>query len=101
MARYVLVFRSGMPDSPEEGQKMMEKWNAWMAELGDALVEPGAGFGKSRYLTAPDNEAAAPDPVSGYSIVEAVDHDAAIAMASKNPIFSLGGTIEIAPEMKM
>lgn len=101
MPRYVLVFRSGMPSSPEEWQKMMEQWNAWMEDLGDALVEPGAGFCKSRFLAAPDRETAAPDPLSGYSIVEAADHDAAIALAAKNPIFSLGGTIEIAPEMKM
>ena len=101
MARFVLAFRGGMPKSPAEGQKMMREWNDWMAALGKALVEPGAGFGKSRFLVAPAKETAAPDPLSGYCIVEASDHDAAVKLASKNPIFSLGGTIEIVPEKKM
>ncbi len=101
MPRYALVFRGGMPETPEQGERMMQDWNAWMADLGAALVEPGAGFGKSRFLTGPGAETAAPNPLSGYSIVEASDHDAAVALASKNPIFGLGGTIEIVPEMKM
>jgi hypothetical protein len=101
MPKFVLAFRGGMPKSPEEGQKMMEDWNAWMAGLGAALTDKGAGLGKSRFLSAPGVEGTAPGPLSGYSVVEAADIEAALKLASKNPIFDLGGTIEVAPAMDM
>ena len=83
MPKYILAFRGGMPKSPEEGQKMMTDWNAWMDELGERLVDPGAGFGKSRFLVGPAEEGSAGDPLSGYSVVEAVDMDAALEMAGR------------------
>ena len=76
MSRFVLVFRGGMPKTPEEGEKMMTDWNAWMGELGDALIDPGAGLGKSRFLTGPGKEEVAGDPLSGYSVIEAADIEA-------------------------
>lgn len=101
MPKFILAFRGGMPKSPEEGQKMMADWNGWMEQLGSHLVDKGAGFGKSRFLSAPDREEKVGDPLSGYSIVEAADIEAALDMARKNPIFSLGGTIEVAECMQM
>ena len=101
MPKYVLVFRGGMPKSPEEGQKMMTDWNAWIGDCGAAMTDTGAGVGKSRYLTAPGTEGVCPSPVSGYSVVEAKDIDAALAIAGKCPIFSAGGTIEVAEAMQM
>lgn len=101
MAKFILAFRGGMPKSEEEGRKMMDDWNAWMGKLGDALTDPGAGFGKSRFLIGGGQEGEPKDALSGYSIVEANDIEAAIAMANDNPIFALGGTIEVAPLMTM
>jgi hypothetical protein len=101
MAKFILVFRGGMPKSPEEGQKMMAAWNAWMDRLGPALVDPGAGVGKSHYRTAPGQAGTCPSPISGYSVVEAADIAAALQMADTNPIFGLGGTIEVAEAMQM
>ena len=101
MPKFILAFRGGMPKSPEEGQKMMADWNTWTADLGPALTDKGAGFGKSRFLTAPGTEGPLEGALSGYSVIEAADVDAALAIASRNPIFSLGGTIEVAPCMEM
>lgn len=101
MPKFILAFRGGMPKSPEDGQKMMTDWNAWMDRLGPALLDKGAGFGKSRFLSRPDREEKAGDPLSGYTLVEAADIDAALDIARKNPIFSLGGTIEVAECLQM
>lgn len=101
MPKFILAFRGGMPKNPEEGQKMMTDWNAWMDQLGPALVDKGAGFGRSQFLAASGHEQKSGDPLSGYSIVEASDITAALHMARKNPIFSLGGTIEVAELMQM
>jgi hypothetical protein len=101
MTQYLLAFRGGMPKTPEEGQKMMADWNTWMGDLGKALVDSGAGLGKSRFLVAPGKEGSIDGALSGYSVIEASDYDAALAMASKCPIFSAGGTIEVAETMQM
>lgn len=101
MPKFILAFRGGMPKTPEDGQKMMTDWNAWTDDLGPTLVDKGAGFGKSRFLATPDREEKSGDPLSGYSVVEASDINEALDMARKNPIFSLGGTIEIAEMMQM
>lgn len=101
MPKFILAFRGGMPKSPDEGQKMMARWNAWVAEIGPALIDKGAGFGKSRFLVAPDREEKSGDALSGYSVVEATDFEAALNLARKNPIFSLGGSIEVAEMLQM
>lgn len=101
MPKFILAFRGGMPKTREEGRKMMAEWNDWMTGLDKALIDKGAGFGKSRFLAASGREEKPVDPLSGYSIVEAADADAAIELARKNPIFALGGSIEIAELMQM
>jgi len=101
MPKFVLAFRGGMPKSPEEGRQMMADWNGWMEKIGPALIDKGAGFGKSKFLSAPHREEKSGDPLSGYSIVEAADINAATDLARSNPIFSLGGTIEVAEMMQM
>lgn len=101
MSKFFLAFRGGMPKTKEEGEQMMADWNAWVSSLGPAMLDPGAGFGKSRLLTAPGTEAPAAGALSGYSIIDADDIDAALAIAGKCPIFSLEGTIEVAPCIQM
>ena len=101
MSHYLLAFRGGMPKSPEEGEKMMEAWNAWMGELGDALVDPGTGLGKSRFLTGPGKEDTAGDPLSGYSVIEAADMDAATEIARGCPTLANGGSVEVAETIDM
>ncbi len=101
MPKYVLAFRGGMPKSPEQGQKMMMDWNAWVADLGLSMIDKGAGFGKSRFLTGPGQEGRLDGALSGYSVIEAGDMESAMAMASKCPIFDLDGSIEVAPWMEM
>lgn len=101
MPKFVLAFRGGVPKSPEEGQKMMSDWTAWMEGLGEGLVDKGAGFGKSRFLTSSDSEEQCGDPLSGYSIVSASSIDEALDLARANPIFDLGGTIEVAELIQM
>ena len=101
MAKFFLAFRGGKPSSPEGFERMGEAWMGWMSALGGALSEKGAGFGMSRFLTAPDREEACAEPLSGYSIVEAADIEAALDLARSNPIFEFGGTIEVIPAMEM
>ena len=39
---YLLVYHGGsMPESPEEGAKVMQAWTEWFGSIGDALVDGG------------------------------------------------------------
>lgn len=88
MAKFVLIYHGGkMPDTPEEKDRVMAAWGAWMEGLGDGLVDPGNPLGPPRSIGAD-----AADPASGFSIIEAADQDAALEMASGNPMASEDGT---------
>ena len=98
MAKYLFTYHGGgVPESEEEGAKVMAAWETWMGTLGSALVEPGNPVGPSATVaadgtTAPSNGA---DTVTGYSIVEAGDLDAALALAMGCPIRDAGGSVEV------
>ncbi|MCB1464944.1 MAG: hypothetical protein KDJ90_21580 [Nitratireductor sp.] len=102
MPNYVFAYHGGkMPDTPEEGQRLMAAWNAWYEKMGSAVVDGGAPVGKSVTVTATgiENNGGA-NPISGYTIVSAADMDAAIAMAKNCPILE-DGTVEVAPIVEM
>ncbi|MGB0855268.1 MAG: YciI family protein [Pikeienuella sp.] len=103
MAKFVFAFHGGgMPETPEEGEKVMAAWGAWMQGLGAALVNGGAPVGMSKTVHAGGvNDDGGSNPLSGYSVVEAPDMDAAIVMAQGCPILQSGGSVEVAQEMEM
>ena len=102
MSTFIFAYHGGkMPDSPEEGQKLMKRWQDWMGGLGAALVEPGNPVGKSKTVSASGvTDDGGANPLSGYSIVEADSIEAAIEMAKGSPHLD-HGTIEIAPIVEM
>ncbi len=102
MPDYIFAYHGGKkPESPEEGAKMMAKWHAWIADLGDTMVNPGTPLGKSRTVSA-DGVAddGGSNPLAGYSVVQADSIDAAVEIARGCPFVEMG-TIEVAEMMKM
>ena len=104
MPKFIFAYHGGkMPETEEARAAEMAAWGAWMGELGDALVDPGNPAGPSKTVTGngvEDNGGA--NPLSGYSLVNAADIDAAVEMAKGCPILK-SGTIEVAEaiEIKM
>ena len=46
MPNYIFAYHGGKPpETPEEGAKHMEKWKAWVADLGDVMIDPGSPVG--------------------------------------------------------
>lgn len=104
MPKYMFIYHGGgRPETPEEGEKVMAAWGAWMAGIGENLIDGGNPAGLSKTVTAKgveDNGGA--NPVSGYTLVNADTMDAAIAMAKSCPILDGGkGTVEVAEAMEM
>lgn len=104
MSKFMFVYHGGgMPDTPEEGARMMAAWNAWYADMGDAVIDPGNPVGQSMTVTsvgvAADGGA---NPVSGYTIVDAQSVEAACEMAKGCPMVADGsGSVEVAPIVEM
>lgn len=91
MAQFFLGYKGGeQPSSPEEGKAMMAEWHAWMGEVGAALIVPQQPFSGSKTLTTDGVEdGSGPDPLTGYSILEADDMDAALAIAKTCPFLKM------------
>lgn len=102
MPNFIFAYHGGTrPESPEEGQRLMAAWQVWMEGLGAALVEGGNPVGMSKTVSAAgiENNGGA-NPLSGYSIVAAVDIEAATSMAQNCPHLEMG-TVEVAELLVM
>lgn len=102
MAKYIFAYHGGqMPETPEEGQKVMAAWENWFAGLGAAVIDGGNPAGPSKTVTANGvEEGGGANPISGYSLVEADSLDAACEMAKGCPILD-HGSVEVAEAMDM
>jgi len=98
MANYLLVFHGGsMPESQEEGAKVMQAWTAWFGKLGGAVVDQGNPVSQVRTI-APNGSVSngGTNPSTGYTIINADNLDAAVALAKGCPVLAGGASIEVA-----
>lgn len=102
MPNYIIAYLGGRkPESPAQGAADMARWKAWIAGLGDAVVNPGTPLGPSTTVSAAGiSDAARPDALSGFSIVRADGMAAALDMAKACPFLAYG-SIEVAQVMEM
>lgn len=111
MSEFVFLYRGGEAGrSPERAQQMMQKWMAWLKDLGakghikdqgQPLEKTGKLVkGKQKIVTdGPFPEAK--DIVGGYTLVEARDLAQAVELSKGCPIFEADGAVEVRPVMKM
>lgn len=102
MSNFVLIYRGGKAGEDKEAQdKIMAAWGKWFEELGDTLVEPGNPFGPPKTVTADGaKDGADGEPVTGYTVIKAEDHDAAAEIAGGCPVLN-NGTVEVYEAYKM
>ena len=90
--------------SPEEMQEHMQKWGAWMKDLGekgkfiDGLPLGGEGkvVTKGGLITdGPFTEGK--EVVGGYLIVDTIDFNEAVELSKDCPIFEHDGNVEVRP----
>lgn len=96
MANYVLVYHGGgMPETPEEGAKVVQAWTEWFSVLGDALVDGGNPASKTRRIGANGSVSDDASGPSGYSILKADSLDAAVELAKGCPVLAGGAYIQV------
>ena len=104
MTKYVLLYTGGgMPESEEEGAKVMAAWGAWMGSLGAALVDGGNPFSNAKNISSDGSVSDGPVGTrnTGFSIINADSHDAAVALAKGCPHLKSGGQITVYETMEM
>ena len=103
MSNYIIAYHGGRkPASPEEGASQMAKWKQWVADLGDAAVNPGQPLVNTRIVSSEGvSDDGGANPMSGYSIVAADSMEAALVIARACPFLETGGTLEVAELMSM
>ena len=106
MPKYILAYHNSpteLPEGEQAQQDLMAAWGAWFENMGAAVVQPGNPVGMSKTVSAEgvaDNGGA--NPVSGLTIVEAADQDAACEMAEGCPMVVDGnGSVEVAEVIQM
>jgi hypothetical protein len=97
MPKYLFTYHGGgMPDSEEEQAKHMAAWGEWMGAHGDAFLDVGNPVGATKRVGTNGATDGGADSSGGYSLVEAADMDAAVAIAEGCPVVTLsGGTVEV------
>ena len=81
MGKYVYAYKGGgMPESEEEGKRVMEAWTSWFGGLGESVVDMGNPFGASAAVGGGSTSG-----ITGYSIVTAGSLDDALAKAKGCP----------------
>jgi len=87
----------------EEGAKTFAAWGAWFEKIGEKLVEPGNPVGQSHTVSKSGAVAdGGANPVSGYTVIDAADIEAAKAIAADCPMVTDGsGTVEVAEIVAM
>ena len=108
MAKFLFIYRRASDAlskmSPEEMQKHMERWRAWIGEglqkgwitdSGDALTAEGRVVNAKVVKDGPFVESK--EIIGGFSIIEVDTIQVAAERAKSCPNIPLGGTVEIRP----
>lgn len=104
MAKFIFAYHGGkIPETEEEGARVMAQWQAWLGGMGAAALDPGNPVGPSSTVH-PDGSVTCDgggNPLSGYSLIGADSIEQATELARGCPILEAGGTVEIAEVVEM
>ena len=90
MTKFVLLFSGGgMPETEEEQAAVMAAWGRWYEGMGAGVVDPGNPLGFTPKTISSDGTVSEGVPgvqATGYTIINAASHGAAVEMAKGCPI---------------
>jgi hypothetical protein len=111
MSEFLYLYRGGRrPESPAEGEQVMQRWLTWLGDLAEKghikdRGQPLEAEGKvvrARGRTVTDGPyPEAKDIVAGYTLIEATNLAQAAELAGGCPIFDFDGFVEVRPIMTM
>jgi hypothetical protein len=108
MSEFLFLYRGGENgrSSPEVAQQTMQKWMAWMKDLGAKGYIKDQGHpleraGKLVKVVTDGPYAEAKDIVGGYTLIQAKDLSQATELSLGCPIFEFGGSVEVRPILQL
>jgi hypothetical protein len=103
MAKFVFTYSGGgpMPETDAEREAVMSAWTGWLGGLGAAALDPGNPFGASSTVDSSGVSNGGGSGLSGFSVVDAANIDAAVEMAKGCPIIGAGGSVEVHQALDM
>jgi hypothetical protein len=98
MSTYLITYHGGggPPSSAEAREQMMAAFQAWVASVGDHMVDPGAPLGASKTVSPEGVTDATPaGRIGGYSLIKADDLDVAAGLVKNHPFVGRGGSLQV------
>ena len=98
MPTYLITYHGagGPPSSPEARDQMMAAFQAWVASVGDHMIDPGAPLGPAKTVSSAGvSDGAAEAQIGGYSVIKADDLDAAAGLVKSHPFVRRGGSLQV------
>jgi|SRR3989344_7636188 len=93
MKKFMLLYNGAATPqdqmSDEASKAIMAKWAEWMEKVGSAMVDMGAPLANGTTIVDDGSDGAA-TVLSGYSIIEAADMDAARVLVEGHPFLAEG-----------
>lgn len=103
MHQYIITYLGGdQPSDPDEGRKNFAQYQAWLASLGKAVINPMVPF-KNTHTIKPDGSVVRGSEmqVTGHTIIQAESIDQAIALTKACPFLAINGSLEVAEVVQM
>src|SRR5262249_52364729 len=86
----------GPPASAEAREQMMAAFGAWVASVGDHMVDPGAPLGASKTVSTEGVSDGGPGAgIGGYSLIKADGRGAAGRLVKNPPLARRGGSLQV------
>lgn len=104
MADFVLLYTGGgMPESEEEGAKVMQAWTDWYGKIGASLKDGGNPFGAAKTVGADGSvkDGATGPAFTGFTIVSSASLEAATGLAKGSPVLQNGGSVTVYEVVEM
>jgi hypothetical protein len=98
MPNYLITYHGGggVPADPEAREQTHAAFGAWLASVGDAMVDPGAPLGASMAVSSSGaDDSPANGRIGGYTLLRAADLDAAVKLVTDHPFIARGGTLQV------
>jgi hypothetical protein len=98
MANYLLAYRGGgIADTEEEQARVMAAWGKWYEDLGASIGDAGNPVGRAQSVSSDGSvtDGGGPNPVTGYTIIQADSMERAVEPAKGCPVLESGGSVEV------
>ena len=95
MGKYLIVYYVDWATTSAAQRKSMKAWTAWYGKLGKAVVEKGAPTMPGKIVTKSGTRAIGANPITGYSVFQADNLGAAVAMAKGCPSLPDDGKVAV------